>query len=166
MVGVCCPRRLVTAFDGALCMPDLKDALWHRFRTVARARLRQSVELYNLVKRARWLRPSVTEPTRRPSPSGSPAHRRRSAANAARSSASSARPNTFDVSLPSQQARRQLPRHGQASLNAPVAARLSVYDLGEARLSAGPDKNGPLTAGAVFCKRRACAPGTLCMEYR
>ena len=46
------PRCLVPAFDGALFSQQWKDALWDRFYTGAPARQRQSVERYNIVKRA------------------------------------------------------------------------------------------------------------------
>ena len=45
-------RCLVPVFDGALFSQEWRDALWDRFYTGAPARQRQSVERYNIVKRA------------------------------------------------------------------------------------------------------------------
>jgi hypothetical protein len=45
-------RCLVPAFDGVIFSHQWKDALWDRFCTGAPARQRQSVEQYNIVKRA------------------------------------------------------------------------------------------------------------------
>ena len=45
-------RCLVPAFDGVIFSHQWKDALWDRFYTGAPARQRQSVEQYNIVKRA------------------------------------------------------------------------------------------------------------------
>ncbi|CAP57798.1 hypothetical protein GDI3855 [Gluconacetobacter diazotrophicus PA1 5] len=46
------PRCLVPGFGGALFSHEWKDALWARFTTEAPRRQRQSVERYNIVKRA------------------------------------------------------------------------------------------------------------------
>ena len=43
---------LVPAFDGAFLARDWKEALWGKFYTGAPLRQRQSVERYNIVKRA------------------------------------------------------------------------------------------------------------------
>jgi hypothetical protein len=43
---------LVPGFDGAVFSSEWKDALWARFCTAAPQRQRQSVERYNIVKRA------------------------------------------------------------------------------------------------------------------
>ncbi len=45
-------RCLIPGFDGAVFSPELKDALWASFSTVAPQRRRQSVERYTIVKRA------------------------------------------------------------------------------------------------------------------
>jgi hypothetical protein len=48
-IPLCC---LVPGFDGAVFSSEWKDALWARFSTAAPQRQRQSVERYNIVKRA------------------------------------------------------------------------------------------------------------------
>ena len=45
-------RCLFPAFGGASFMQEWKDALWDSFYTAAPVRQRQSVERYNIVKRA------------------------------------------------------------------------------------------------------------------
>jgi hypothetical protein len=46
------PRCLIPGFDGALFSSAWRDALWAKFYTAAPQRQRQSVERYNIVKRA------------------------------------------------------------------------------------------------------------------
>ena len=45
-------RCSVPAFDGTILTTEWKEALWARFYTGAPRQLRQSVERYNIVKRA------------------------------------------------------------------------------------------------------------------
>jgi hypothetical protein len=43
---------LIPGFDGAVCSPEWKEALWAKFSMGAPQRQRRSVERYSIVKRA------------------------------------------------------------------------------------------------------------------